>query len=66
MTKRRPTASAICPLAAETEINNHRVRVAGIVRGARSFIQSPYIFTSYKNALSAFLCRTRETPSTCW
>jgi putative ABC transport system permease protein len=40
------------PIGGETEINSHRVRVAGIVRGARSFIQSPYIFTSYKNALA--------------
>ena len=40
------------PIGGETEINDHRVRVAGIVRGARSFIQSPYIFTSYKNAVS--------------
>ena len=40
------------PVGAETEINNHRVRVAGIVRGARSFIQSPYVFTSFKTALA--------------
>ena len=40
------------PIGGETEINDHRVRVAGIVRGARSFIQSPYIFTSFKNAVS--------------
>ena len=40
------------PIGTETEINNHRVRVAGIVRGSRSFIQSPYIFTSFKNALN--------------
>jgi putative ABC transport system permease protein len=40
------------PIGAETEINSHRVRIAGIVRGARSFIQSPYIFTSFKNALN--------------
>lgn len=40
------------PIGAETEINSHRVRVAGVVRGARSFIQSPYIFTSFKNALN--------------
>jgi len=39
------------PVGGETEINSHRVRVAGITRGARSFIQSPYIFTSYKNVL---------------
>jgi putative ABC transport system permease protein len=40
------------PIGAETEINSHRVRVVGITRGARSFIQSPYIFTSFKNALN--------------
>ncbi len=40
------------PLGAETEINNRRVRVVGITRGARSFIQSPYIFTSFKNVLN--------------
>jgi len=39
------------PLGGETEINNRRVRVVGITRGAKSFIQSPYIFTSFKNAL---------------
>jgi len=40
------------PIGGETEINSHRVRVVGITRGARSFIQSPYIFTSFKNALN--------------
>jgi putative ABC transport system permease protein len=40
------------PIGGETEINNHRVRVVGITRGAKSFIQSPYIFTSFKNALN--------------
>jgi len=39
-------------VGAETEINGHRVRVAGITRGARSFIQNPYIFTSFKNAVN--------------
>jgi putative ABC transport system permease protein len=39
------------PIGSETEINGHRVRVVGITRGARSFIQSPYIFTSFKSAL---------------
>jgi len=39
------------PIGGETEINNRRVRVVGITRGAKSFIQSPYIFTSFKNAL---------------
>jgi putative ABC transport system permease protein len=40
------------PIGAETEINNRRVRVVGITRGAKSFIQSPYIFTSFKNVLN--------------
>ncbi len=40
------------PIGGETEINSHRVRVVGIIRGAKSFIQSPYIFTSFKNALN--------------
>jgi len=39
-------------IGAETEMNSHRVRVAGFTRGARSFIQSPYVFTSFKNALN--------------
>ncbi len=38
------------PVGAETEVNNRRVRVAGITRGAKSFIQSAYLFTSFKNA----------------
>lgn len=40
------------PVGGETEINNHRVRVIGVTRGAKSFIQSAYIFTSFKNALN--------------
>ncbi len=52
MTKRRTNRLGNIPIGGETELNDHRVRVAGIVRGARSFIQSPYIFTSYKNAVS--------------
>jgi len=40
------------PVGGETEINNKRVRVVGITRGAKSFIQSAYIFTSYDNALN--------------
>jgi putative ABC transport system permease protein len=40
------------PVGGETEINNHRIRVVGITRGAKSFIQSAYIFTSYDNALN--------------
>ena len=50
------------PVGGETEINNQRVRVVGITHGAKSFIQSAYIFTSYKNArqISSFV-RDGET-----
>jgi putative ABC transport system permease protein len=51
------------PVGGETEINNRRVRVVGITRGAKSFIQSAYIFTSYKNAqnLSTFVSKGNTT-----
>ncbi len=51
------------PVGGETEINNRRVRVVGITRGAKSFIQSAYIFTSYKNALnlSTFISKGNTT-----
>lgn len=51
------------PVGGETEINNRRVRVVGITRGAKSFIQSAYIFTSYKNAqnLSTFVPKDSTT-----
>jgi putative ABC transport system permease protein len=32
------------------EINEHRVRVAGFTEGIRTFTQSPYVFTSLRNA----------------
>ncbi len=32
-----------------TEIRGVKVRICGIVRGAKSFTQSPYVFTAYKN-----------------
>lgn len=34
------------------EINGFRARVVGFTRGIRSFTQSPYVFTSAKNALN--------------
>ena len=39
------------------EINEHRVKVVGISRGARGFTTAPYVFTSYKTAqeLDAFV-----------
>lgn len=36
----------------ETEINDRKVRVVGITRGAKSFIQSAYVFTSFNNAIN--------------
>lgn len=42
----------ITRLGQEVEINNHRARVAGFTRGIRSFTTSPYVFTSFKNALN--------------
>ena len=46
------------PVGGVTEVNNRRVRVAGITRGAKSFIQAAYVFTSYKNASNlAFFSR---------
>jgi putative ABC transport system permease protein len=34
------------------EINGRRARVAGFTEGIRSFTTSPYVFTSFKNALN--------------
>jgi putative ABC transport system permease protein len=34
------------------EINGHRARVVGFTRGIRSFTTSPFVFTSFKNALN--------------
>ncbi len=35
----------------EVEIIGHKARIAGITRGAKSFVGSPFAFTSFKNAL---------------
>ncbi len=35
----------------EVEIIGQRARIAGITRGAKSFTGSPFVFTSFKNAL---------------
>jgi putative ABC transport system permease protein len=34
------------------EIGNHRARVVGFTRGIRSFTTSPFVYTSFKNALN--------------
>lgn len=34
-----------------TEIRGHKVRVVGLTRGAKSFTQTPFVFTSFENAI---------------
>ena len=34
------------------EISGHRARIAGFTRGIRSFTTSPFVYTSFKNALN--------------
>jgi len=34
------------------EINNRRARVVGLTQGIRSFTTTPFVFTSFKNALN--------------
>lgn len=36
----------------EVEIIGQKARIAGITRGAKSFVGSPFVFTSFKNALA--------------
>ncbi len=44
------------------EINGRRARIAGFTRGIRSFTTSPYVYTSFKNALN--YARYPETDTT--
>ncbi len=44
-----------------TEIYGHQARVAGFCRGVGSFTTSPYVFTSYKNALDYCMMTQRQT-----
>lgn len=44
------------------EIRGHRARVAGFTRGLRAFTTSPYVFTSFKNALDYTGTREDQTP----
>jgi putative ABC transport system permease protein len=37
-------------LGQTVEINRHRARVVGFTQGIRTFTQSPYVFTTHKNA----------------
>lgn len=40
----------ITALGGTAEINGHRVRVTGFTQGIQTFTQSPYVFTSLRNA----------------
>ncbi len=44
-----------------TEIYGHKARVAGFCQGVGSFTTSPYVFTSYKNALDYCMMTQRQT-----
>jgi putative ABC transport system permease protein len=43
------------------EIRNRRARVAGFTRGIRAFTTSPYVFTTFKNALDYTNLREDQT-----
>jgi putative ABC transport system permease protein len=43
------------------EIRGHRARVVGFTRGIRAFTTSPYVFTSFKNALDYADLREDQT-----
>jgi putative ABC transport system permease protein len=42
------------------EINGYRARVVGFTRGIRSFTTTPFVFTSFKNALNYTGSRENE------
>lgn len=48
-------------LGETVEIRGHRARVVGFTEGIRSFTTSPYVFTSFKNALNYMRLREDET-----
>jgi putative ABC transport system permease protein len=43
------------------EIRGHRARVVGFTRGIRAFTTSPYVFTTFKNALDYTTVRSDQT-----
>ncbi len=51
----------ITQLGDSVEINGYRARVAGFTQGIRSFTTSPYVFTSFKNALNYARMNEDET-----
>lgn len=51
----------ITELGQTVEIGGRRARVVGFTRGIRTFTQSPYVFTSFKNAQSFSGLSERQT-----
>lgn len=45
----------------QTEVYNHKARVAGFCQGVGSFTTSPYVFCDYKNALDFCMMTQRQT-----
>ena len=50
----------ISSLGDVVEINGYRARVVGLTRGIRSFTTTPFVFTSFKNALNYTNSREHE------
>ena len=51
----------IVALGQTVEINNQRARVVGFTRGIRTFTQSPYVFTTHRNAQKFTFLRPDQT-----
>jgi len=50
----------ISKIGDHVEIGDHRARVVGFTRGIRSFTTSPFVYTSFKNALNYTRPESRE------
>jgi len=50
----------VAKLGDRVEIGDHRARVVGFTRGIRSFTTSPFVYTSFKNALNYTRPEARE------
>lgn len=51
----------VTALGQTVEINNRRARVVGYTAGIRTFTQSPYVFTTHRNAQNFTLFRPDQT-----
>jgi putative ABC transport system permease protein len=51
----------VSALGQTVEINNHRARVVGFTAGIRTFTQSPYVFTTHRNAQHFTFFKPGET-----